>query len=180
MIITRQNLVLSILCLLLCGCAQQSPAPVVAALPTTYKPILNPNLNSSRVAKKMHLHTDNPNWTWPAKGKVLRNLGSATAQKGLDIYGVEGTPVLAAADGEVVYSGNSLKGYGNLIIVKHKKNFLTAYAHNRKNMVKEGDRVIKGQHIADMGRSGTDKVKLHFEVRRDGVPLDPQGVLPRP
>lgn len=107
---------------------------------------------------------------------MLRNLGP-NKQKGLDIYGVEGAPILAAQEGEVVYSGNSLKGYGNLVIIKHKKNFLTAYAHNKKNLVKEGERVIKGQKIAEMGHSGTDKVKLHFEVRKDGVPVDPQGVL---
>ena len=98
--------------------------------------------------------------------------------KGIEIYAPEGTPILAANDGEVVYSGNSLQGYGNLIIIKHQKNILTAYAHNRKNIVKEGERVVVGQRIAEMGRTGTDKVKLHFEVRRDGKPIDPQGVLP--
>jgi lipoprotein NlpD len=119
------------------------------------------------------------NWSWPARGSILTNFASGqTTFKGIDIAGSEGAAVLAAAEGEVVYSGNSLRGYGNLIIIKHQKNFLSAYAHNRKNMVKEGDRVIIGQKIAEMGQTGTDRVKLHFEVRHHGKPVDPQGVLP--
>jgi lipoprotein NlpD len=118
-------------------------------------------------------------WAWPAKGSILTRFAPGnTALKGIDIGGSEGTPVFSASDGEVVYSGNSLRGYGNLIIIKHNKNFLTAYAHNRINMVKEGERVTIGQRIAEMGQTGTDKVKLHFEVRYQGKPIDPQEVLP--
>jgi len=165
--------------LFIVGCAEQKPAQVVAAIPSTYKPLAAPRADESKVLQKMQLVQDKPSFIWPVKGKVLNKFAANnTKLKGIDISGLEGDPVVAAADGEVVYSGNSLKGYGNLIIVKHKKNLLTAYAHNRKNMVKEGDRVISGQRIAEMGRSGTDKVKLHFEVRQDGRPVDPQRVLP--
>ena len=170
-------ILIPVVCLLIVGCAEQRPAQVVAANPSTYSPLqIKPE--DSRVGKKLQLANARPNWMWPAKGNVLRRFSGATTQKGIDIAGMEGTPIYAAADGVVAYSGNSLKGYGNLIIIKHKKNFLTAYAHNRKNMVKEGEKVVMGQRIAEMGRSGTDKVKLHFEVRQDGKPIDPQGVLP--
>jgi lipoprotein NlpD len=90
-----------------------------------------------------------------------------------------GEPVLAAAAGQVVYSGGGLRGYGKLLIVKHSEIFLSAYAHNDRLLVKEGDFVKAGQIIADMGSSGTDRVKLHFEIRRDGVPVDPLQFLPR-
>lgn len=118
-------------------------------------------------------------WAWPARGNVLTKFTAGQATfKGIDIAGSEGTPILAASDGEVVYSGNSLRGYGNLIIIRHNKNYLTAYAHNRVNNVREGDKVSVGQRIAEMGQTGTDKVKLHFEVRYQGKPIDPQEVLP--
>ncbi|HSX19548.1 MAG TPA: peptidoglycan DD-metalloendopeptidase family protein [Gammaproteobacteria bacterium] len=176
----RKHILLVLFMLCLAGCAEQEPAQVVAAIPSTYRPSLALSTGESKVAKKLQLAAEKPNWIWPAQGSVNRRASSANpTQKGIDILGLEGAPVVAAADGEVVYSGSSLKGYGNLIIIKHKKNFLTAYAHNRKNMVKEGDKVVIGQRIAEMGRTGTDKVKLHFEVRQDGKPIDPQGVLPR-
>lgn len=164
---------------ILAGCAEQQPVQVVRAKPSTYRPLaLGPN-DSSKVAQKMELVKETQNFVWPVKGKVLQKFSASSAKfKGIDIAGIEGAPVVAAADGEVVYSGCSLKGYGNLIIIKHKKNILTAYAHNRKNMVKEGDKVVIGQRIAEMGRSGTDRVKLHFEMRQDGKPIDPQRVLP--
>ncbi len=164
--------------IVLSGCAEQKPVQVVNIKPTTYRVLANKNI-VSHVNKKMHPTKEQPNWVWPAKGGVLSKFAPNNPKlKGLEIYGPEGSPVVAASDGEVVYSGNSLQGYGNLIIIKHSKNILTAYAHNRKNMVKEGDKVAIGQRIAEMGRTGTDKVKLHFEVRRDGKPIDPQGVLP--
>lgn len=124
-----------------------------------------------------------PNWSWPVRGKVLQNFGASQpnrhTNKGLDIAGKEGQPVRAAADGEVVYSGNALRGYGNLIIIKHDEKFLTAYAHNRKIIVKESERIKKGQMIAEMGKTGTDHVHLHFEVRYHGKPVDPLTVLPK-
>ena len=105
--------------------------------------------------------------------------GSNALNKGIDLGGKLGEPVLAAADGQVVYSGSGLRGYGKLLIVKHNETFLSAYAHNDRLLVKEGDFVKAGQRIADMGSSGTDRVKLHFEIRRDGTPVDPLKFLPR-
>lgn len=175
-----KNYLLVLMCTGLLGCAQQQPVKVVAALPSTYTPKLQLKAQNSMVSARIATATSKPAWMWPAKGSILsRFAGPKPGFKGIDILGIEGAPVVAAADGEVVYSGNSLQDYGNLIIIKHKKNFLTAYAHNKKNMVKEGDRVIMGQRIAEMGKSGTNQVKLHFEVRQDGKPIDPQGVLPK-
>lgn len=167
------------LLIMLAGCAEQKPVDVVAAQPSTYQPLAVAKPSKSRVEQKMQLAKQNQTWGWPTKSRALQNLTVAKSQKGIDILGQEGSPIVAAADGEVVYSGNALKGYGNLVIIKHKKNFLTAYAHNRKNMVKEGDKVVIGQKIAEMGKSGTDRVKLHFEVRQDGKPIDPKAVLPK-
>lgn len=115
--------------------------------------------------------------SWPARGPLLARFDD-TRNKGIDIGGTAGEPVRAAATGRVVYAGNGLRGYGNLIIVKSEANFLTAYAHNRDLKVKEGDSVTKGQQIAEMGNSDSDRVKLHFEVRRDGKPVDPLRYLP--
>lgn len=116
-------------------------------------------------------------WTWPARGRVLGAFGSGGGN-GIQIAGKRGQAVVAAAPGTVVYSGSGLIGYGKLIIVKHNKNFLSAYAHNDKILANEGDRVDLGQQIAQMGSSGTDRVKLHFEIRRDGKPVDPKRYLP--
>ena len=119
-------------------------------------------------------------WNWPTRGPVLKTFSlGKTKANGIDIGGKAGDPIKAAASGKVVYSGNALRGYGNLIIIKHDNNFLSAYAHNRKIVVKEGERVRIGQRIAEMGQSGTDKVKLHFEVRYQGKPIDPMKVLPK-
>lgn len=115
-------------------------------------------------------------WIWPAKGKVLE--GFSESSKGVDIAGKLGQPVLAAAAGKVVYSGTGLRGYGNLIIVKHNDTYLSAYAHNSKLLVKEGQTVTRGQKIAEMGNSDTELVKLHFEIRMHGKPVDPLKHLP--
>ncbi|MDR8105250.1 peptidoglycan DD-metalloendopeptidase family protein [Burkholderia cenocepacia] len=116
-------------------------------------------------------------FAWPARGPVLNGFDDAK-NKGVNIGGTAGESVKAAADGRVVYSGNGLRGYGNLIIIKHDATYLTAYAHNRALMVKEGDAVTKGQKIAEMGNSDADRVMLHFEVRRQGKPVDPLKYLP--
>ncbi|WP_334052027.1 peptidoglycan DD-metalloendopeptidase family protein [Burkholderia cepacia] len=116
-------------------------------------------------------------FAWPARGPVLNGFDDAK-NKGVNIGGTAGEAVKAAADGRVVYSGNGLRGYGNLIIIKHDATYLTAYAHNRALMVKEGDAVTKGQKIAEMGNSDSDRVMLHFEVRRQGKPVDPLKYLP--
>ncbi len=114
---------------------------------------------------------------WPVRGQVLDGFDDAK-NKGINIGGAPGDPVKAAGDGRVVYAGNGLRGYGNLIIIKHDATFLTAYAHNRALMVKEGDAVTKGQKIAEMGDTDSNRVMLHFEVRRQGKPVDPLKYLP--
>ena len=114
---------------------------------------------------------------WPANGTLIAGFDEAK-NKGLDIAGKAGDPVNAAADGQVVYAGSGLRGYGNLIILKHNNTFLTAYAHNQALLVKEDQKVRKGQKIAEMGKSDSDRVKLHFEVRRQGKPVDPAKLLP--
>ncbi|MCA8220815.1 peptidoglycan DD-metalloendopeptidase family protein [Burkholderia sp. BC1] len=116
-------------------------------------------------------------FAWPVRGPVLNGFDD-TKNKGVNIGGTAGEAVKAAADGRVVYAGNGLRGYGNLIIIKHDATYLTAYAHNRALMVKEGDAVTKGQKIAEMGNSDADRVMLHFEVRRQGKPVDPMKYLP--
>jgi len=116
-------------------------------------------------------------WIWPANGVVLAGFDDVK-NKGVDIGGKAGEPVLAAADGRVVYVGAGLRTYGNLIILKHNNLYLTAYAHNQTLLVKEDQNVLKGQKIAEMGSSDTDKVKLHFELRREGKPVDPIKYLP--
>lgn len=116
-------------------------------------------------------------WIWPAQGSLIAGFDEAK-NKGLDISGKAGDSVLAAADGKVVYAGAGLRGYGNLIILKHNNTYLTAYAHNRTLLVKEDQSVQKGQKIAEMGNSDADRVKLHFEIRRQGKPVDPARYLP--
>ena len=116
-------------------------------------------------------------WIWPAQGTLVAGFDEAK-NKGLDISGKAGDPVLASADGRVVYAGAGLRGYGNLIILKHNNTFLTAYAHNQSLLVKEDQSVKKGQKIAEMGNSDADRVKLHFEIRRQGKPVDPAKYLP--
>lgn len=119
-------------------------------------------------------------WRWPAKGELVRKFdGPHSTHKGIDIAGKLGEPVLAANAGKVVYAGSGLVGYGNLVIVKHSEEYLSAYGHNRKLLVREGQWIKVGQPIAEIGDSGTDSVKLHFEVRREGNPVDPLKVLPR-
>jgi lipoprotein NlpD len=114
---------------------------------------------------------------WPAKGPILEGFGDGR-NKGVDIGGKDGDPVLAAADGEVFYVGASLPQYGNLVIIKHPDDFITVYAHNRSVLVKQGQTVKRGQRVAEMGKSGTDRTKLHFELRRQGTPVDPMRYLP--
>ena len=117
-------------------------------------------------------------WYWPAKGKVVTPF-SRSGGKGIDIAGKLGQSIVAASNGQVVYSGSGLIGYGQLIIVKHNKRYLSAYAHNNKILVKEGDTVRGGQRIAEMGRSGSNRAMLHFEIRKDGKPIDPIRYLPK-
>jgi lipoprotein NlpD len=120
---------------------------------------------------------DDLNWQWPASGPLLGSFEESKS-KGLSIGGKAGDPVIAAADGRVVYAGSGLRGYGNLVIVKHNDSYLSAYAHNQKLWVKEDQSVRRGQKIADMGSSDSDKVQLHFEIRKQGKPVDPMKFLP--
>jgi lipoprotein NlpD len=118
-------------------------------------------------------------WTWPARGAVIAHFGDpGLSGKGVDIAGKRGDSVLAAAAGTVVYAGSGLVGYGKLLILRHDDNFISAYAYNDRFLVREGERVKQGQAIAVMGASGTDRDKLHFEIREHGKPVDPLRLLP--
>ena len=117
-------------------------------------------------------------WVWPANGQITEQFSDSNS-KGISIAGASGEAIFAVSEGKVVYSGNGLRGYGNLIIIKHPDEFITAYAHNKSIFVKEGETVNKGQKIAEMGMSETDSPKLLFEVRRGGKPLDPLLYLPK-
>ncbi|WP_375741620.1 peptidoglycan DD-metalloendopeptidase family protein [Pseudomonas boanensis] len=119
-------------------------------------------------------------WAWPASGALIGRFSSnGSLNKGIDIAGELGQPVLAASDGSVVYAGSGLRGYGELVIIKHSDTYVSAYGHNRRLLVREGQQVKVGQTIAEMGSTGTDRVKLHFEIRRQGKPVDPLQYLPR-
>ncbi len=123
------------------------------------------------------LNDEGLGFIWPANGALIAGFDEVK-NKGIDISGKAGDAIVAAADGQVVYAGAGLRGYGNLIILKHNNTFLTAYAHNQALLVKEDQKVRKGQKIAEMGKSDADRVKLHFEVRRQGKPVDPSKFLP--
>lgn len=135
------------------------------------KEVVVKRVNQSSVVEK--------GWEWPVKGKIIKSfaLKGPKMNKGIDIAGAQGTPVKATSGGKVVYSGAALRGYGQLIIIKHNDVYLSAYAHNHRLLVKEGDAVYKGQVIAEMGRTDTDSVKLHFEIRKNGDPIDPLSIL---
>lgn len=134
--------------------------------------------NETKVEKSNDVASDaGIKLSWPSKGNVVDRFDEGK-NKGIDISGKSGDTIQAAADGKVVYAGNSLRGYGNLVIVKHDNTYLTAYAHNKTLLVKEGDSVKKAQKIAEMGNTDADQVKLHFEVRKHGKPVDPMSYLP--
>lgn len=155
------------------------PVTVATANPvvTPIAPIGGPDKPQAASSSPSGAADDEVNWMWPANGTVLAGFDEVK-NKGLDIGGKAGEPVLAAADGRVVYVGAGLRGYGNLIILKHNNTYLTAYAHNQTLLIKEDQSVRRGQKIAEMGSSDSDRVKLHFEVRRQGKPVDPAKYLP--
>ena len=146
--------------------AAVSPPPLATETPA---PVREPD-------KPAGTDREEVDWMWPAKGKVLSPFSETS--KGMDIAGRKGAPVLAASSGRVVYAGSGLRGYGKLIIIKHNNTWLSAYAHNDNILVKEQQDVRKGQKIAEMGQTDADQVKLHFEVRREGKPVDPAKILP--
>lgn len=115
-------------------------------------------------------------WRWPVKGKLIERFSSNN--KGIDIAAKAGTPIVATSSGKVVYAGNGLRGYGNLLIIKHNRTYFSAYAHSKRLLVAEGAQVKAGQKIAEVGRTGTDRDKLHFEIRKDGNPENPLRFLP--
>ncbi|PKO93139.1 MAG: peptidase M23 [Betaproteobacteria bacterium HGW-Betaproteobacteria-1] len=117
-------------------------------------------------------------WSWPTNGKLLAGFNEGGSAKGIDIGGSTGQPILASAPGKVIYSGSDLRGYGRLVIIKHNDEFLSVYAHNSKILVKEGQAVARGQKIAEMGNTDADRVKLHFEIRRQGKSVNPADFLP--
>jgi len=145
---------------------RSAPIPRVSSVPATGAPAV------STVGA--------PAWRWPTDGNVSTGFAAGDpTRQGVDIVGREGQPVRAAADGVVVYSGSGLVGYGELVIIKHNAQWLTAYGHNRARLVNEGTRVKAGDQIAEMGHSGAARDMLHFEIRYDGKPVDPQAYLPR-
>lgn len=146
------------------------PAPPAASTPPAPPPVAP----TPPVARE---GDDNVNWLWPATGSVVGSFDESRT-KGIAIAGKTGDPVVAAADGKVVYAGSGLRGYGNLVIIKHNNTYLTAYAHNQALMVKEEQAVKRGQKIAEMGSSDAERVQLHFEIRKQGKPVDPARLLP--
>ncbi|WP_228289120.1 peptidoglycan DD-metalloendopeptidase family protein [Marinobacter salinisoli] len=150
------------------------PTPTAATKPTVVKPPAKntPPVKQSQTVARI-------DWHWPHVGTVLAGYSSSgKVNKGLDIAGQPGDAIKAAANGNVVYAGNGLLGYGNLIIVNHNEHFLSAYAHNRKILVREGEDVKAGQVIAELGSSGAERPMLHFEIRKNGNPVDPAHYLP--
>ena len=159
------------------------PAPPIvvpppAATSTTAPPVSPPAAGRVESARVPEIDGGGIDWAWPASGKVIAGFSETANLKGIDIAGKSGQPVVASGPGKVVYAGTGLRGYGKLIIIKHNNTFLSAYAHNREILVKEGQQVTRGQKIAEMGDSDADQVMLHFEIRRFGKPVDPAKFLP--
>lgn len=150
----------------------QKPAPVTSV---TARPATKPPTSKSAVYKPTG---PVKTWRWPSSGSVVRSY-SSTVHKGIDIGGRRGDPVVAVAAGQVVYAGNGIVGLGELLIIKHSEVYISAYGHNGLLLVAEGDTVIAGQKIALKGSSGTDSVRLHFEIRKEGKPIDPLRLLPK-
>ena len=146
-----------------------SAAPSSAATPTTPSP----------PAASPEGGDDQVDWGWPVKGRILSGYSETASLKGIDIAGTKGIAVVATAAGRVVYSGSGLRGYGKLVIVKHNKTYLSAYAHLDQISIREGQNVTKGQEIGKMGNSDADQTKLHFEIRSLGKPVDPMRFLPK-
>ncbi|MGZ9058667.1 MAG: murein hydrolase activator EnvC family protein, partial [Burkholderiaceae bacterium] len=158
------------------GSVPDAPASLPPPAPTVSPPAVPPAAASTPPEPARSPSSSLP-WLWPTSGKVIETFDDPR-NKGIDIAGNEGASVQAAADGEVVYVGSAVRGYGNLVIVRHSDDFITAYAHNRKVLVAEKQSVKRGQAIAELGRSDADRPKLHFEIRHQGKPVDPLKYLP--
>ena len=159
------------------GSTKPASTPASAPAAAASAPATAPAAATAAVTAPAASGEEDLGWIWPGSGPVLAGFDEAK-NKGLDIGGAAGDAVVASSDGKVVYAGAGLRGYGNLIILKHNNMYLTAYAHNQTLLVKEDQSVKKGQKIAEMGNSDADRVKLHFEVRRQGKPVDPVKYLP--
>jgi lipoprotein NlpD len=165
--------------------AAPSSTPATTVVPVAGAPVTPPSAPVAAAAATPVLATSGGTrsaggvkWRWPASGSVVGRFQSGAAIPGIDVAGKAGDPVVAAADGVVVYSGNGLVGYGELVIIKHNDSFLSAYGHNRKRLVTEGQQVKAGQQIAEMGSSGSTRDELQFQIRKDGSPVDPLDYLP--
>ena len=156
----------------------QAPAPGPAPATQPASPAPAPASPPAAASGAAVADDEDLDWMWPAKGKLVTGFSDTANLKGIDIAGTAGQPIVASAAGRVVYAGTGLRGYGKLVIIKHNAKFLTAYAHNREILVKEGQQVARGQKIAEMGNTDADQVKLHFEIRRQGKPMDPLRYLP--
>ncbi|WP_297479521.1 peptidoglycan DD-metalloendopeptidase family protein [uncultured Photobacterium sp.] len=177
--------------------AESSTTKTVVSKPsvqkTTNKPVAKPKakeysgktkvnkpVTTKPVVTKPTAHVSSSGWAWPVKGKVIAGFSNAdNGNKGIDITAARGTPIRATSAGKVVYAGDALRGYGNLVIIKHSEDYLSAYAHNDKILVKEQQSVKAGQEIATMGSSGASSVRLHFEIRYKGKSVDPMRFLPK-
>jgi len=156
---------------------QSIPSPVVTNIASAEQP--KPKVTKQAPPKKVKtISNAKLKWAIPAKGKVVAKFSTSANRKGIDISGKLGQAVHASAAGKVVYSGSGLRGYGKLVIIKHNSTFLSAYAHNNQILVKEGESITQGQKIAEMGSTDADRVKLHFEIRRLGKPVDPLKYIP--
>lgn len=152
-----------------------SPASAAAVVPAAKPAVAAAPAKAAEKPTDASVDDEPVAWMWPTEGKLLSSFDDA--KKGIDIAGTAGQPIYAAAGGKILYA-NSIRGYGNLVIVKHTNNLLSAYAHNKTILVKENQTVTKGQKIAEMGNTDTDAVKLHFEIRQQGKPIDPIKLLP--
>ena len=163
------------------GEAVAAPAPVSVSTPRPTQQSSGNLKASSAVGATLDVDSNREvSWQWPVKGKIVTHFNKfKTEAKGIDIAGVEGRPVVAASSGKVVYSGNGLISYGNLVIIKHSRSYLSAYAYNKKLLVKEGEIVKAGQKIAEIGKTDLEKPVLHFEIRKNGKPVNPLHYLPR-
>lgn len=179
---------------------KSSPSPSPTPTPPVVKPIIKPTVSATEVkpetnktdATKVEANKPDANkpttepvvaagelsdWAWPAQGKVIAKFNESS-NKGIDIAGTQGQPILAANAGKVIYSGSDLRSYGKMVIIKHNSQYLSVYAHNHQILVKEGQQISKGQKIAEMGKTDSTQVKLHFEIRRQGKSIDPLKYLP--
>jgi lipoprotein NlpD len=153
--------------------AKLQGTPAVASAPATPPPA-----PAERAEPPASSERDAVAWGWPTQGRVIAGFNENGGPKGVQIAGSLGQAIVASAPGRVVYTGSGLRGYGNLVIIKHNDTYLSAYAHNRSVLVKQGENVTKGQKIAEMGDSDASRVMLHFEIRRMGKPVDPIKFLP--